>query len=99
MSLRQLLSGIIETVEGAMAAIVMAYDGIPIDEAVVAQTDFDLQSLAVEYAALLKDIRRTVDVLKVGDLEEVSITTGEVAVIIRSLNEELFCVMILAKDA
>lgn len=98
MPLRDTLTGIVNNVEGGLAAIIMAYDGIPIDEAVVVQTEFDLQSLSVEYATLIKDIRRTVEVLKVGDLEEVSITTGQVCVIIRVLSEELFVVLIMAKD-
>lgn len=98
MSLRDILTGIVEGVDGAMAAIIMANDGIPIDEAYVAQTEFDLQSLAVEYATLIKDIRRTVSILKVGDLEEVSIATGQVSVVIRILDKDLFVVLILAKD-
>ena len=98
MSLRDTLTGIVENVEGSMAAIIMAYDGIPIDEVAVVQTEFDLQSLAVEYATLLKDIKRTVEVLRVGVLEEISITTSQVCVLIRTLNKELFVVLIMTKN-
>lgn len=97
MSLRETLTGIVSSVEGGVAAIVMAYDGISIDEA-VARTDFDLQLLTVEYATLLKDIKRAVEILKVGDLEEVSITTGQLHVAIRVLNADLFVVLVMTRD-
>ena len=48
MSLRESLKTIVSSVDGALAAFIMAYDGIPIDEAVVEQAEFDLQLLSVE---------------------------------------------------
>ena len=53
MSIRDTLKDVVENVEGALAAMVMAYDGIPIDEITVLQSEFDLQSLSVEYATVL----------------------------------------------
>jgi len=97
MSLKETLAEIVEKVEGGIAAIIMAYDGISIDE-VVAKSDFDLQLLTVEYATLLKDIKRAVGILKVGEMEEVSITTGHLYVVIRVLNSDLFVVLVMAKD-
>lgn len=98
MSLRDTLRKIVENVDGGLAAIIMAYDGIPIDEVVVAQTEFDLQLLTVEYATVLKEIKRAVAVIKVGEMEEVSIATGQVRVVMRVLNDELFAVLVMAKD-
>ncbi len=98
MSLREKLSGIVENLDGGRAVVIMAYDGIPIDEVVVNQAGFDLQQLTVEYATLLKDIRRAAEVLKVGDMEEISITTGQLIVIMRMLNEELFIVLIMDRE-
>lgn len=98
MSLKDTLREIVENVDGGLAAIIMAYDGIPIDEVVVAQTEFDLQLLTVEYATVLKEIKRAVSVIKVGEMEEVSITSGRVCVVMRVLNEELFAVLVMDKD-
>jgi len=97
MSLKDTLSEIVDNVEGGIAAIIMAYDGISVDE-VVARTDFDLQLLTVEYASLLKDIKRAVEILTVGDMEEVSITTGQLYVNIRVLSDDLFVVLVMLKD-
>ncbi len=98
MSLRETLAGIIENIEGGCAISIMASDGIPIDEVVLNQAGFDLQLLTVEYATLLKDIRRVVEVLKVGELEEISVTTGQLYVVIRILSDELFVVLIMTRD-
>ncbi len=98
MSLRDTLNTIVQSVDGSLAAIIMAYDGIPIDEVIVEQTEFDMQLLSVEYATVLKEIKRAVDVIKMGDLEEVSISTSRTCVVVRVLNEDLFSALILSRD-
>ena len=98
MSLRDALNTIVQSVDGAMAAIIMAYDGIPIDEVTVEQSEFDMQLLSVEYATVLKEIKRAVDVIKMGDLEEVSITTTRTCLVVRVLNDDLFAALIMSRD-
>jgi predicted regulator of Ras-like GTPase activity (Roadblock/LC7/MglB family) len=98
MSFRERLKKIVEQVDGAIGALIMGYDGIPIDESIRPDASLDVQLLAVEYATLLKEIKRTVDVLKTGGMEEVSITSGELRVVIRALNEEFFMVLLLEKE-
>ncbi len=97
MSLRDALSTIVQSVDGALAAIIMAYDGIPIDEVTVDQSEFDMQLLSVEYATVLKEIKRAVDVIKMGELEEVSITTTRTCLVVRILNEDLFAALIMSR--
>jgi predicted regulator of Ras-like GTPase activity (Roadblock/LC7/MglB family) len=98
MSLRDSLATIVESVEGALAAIIMAYDGIPIDEVTIEQSEFDTQLLSVEYATVLKEIKRAVNVIKMGDLEEVLISTTRTCVVVRILNDDLFAALIMSRD-
>lgn len=98
MSLRSSLNAILDSVDGALAAVIMAYDGIPIDEISVEQSEFDIQLLSVEYASVLKEIKRAVDVIKAGDLEEVSIATTRTRVVVRVLNDDLFAALIIRHD-
>lgn len=98
MSLRDALNTIVQSVDGALAAIIMAYDGIPIDEVTVDQTEFDMQLLSVEYATVLKEIKRAVDVIKMGELEEVSITTTRTCLVVRILNDDLFAALIMNRE-
>ncbi len=98
MSLRDTLRSLVENVDGALAAMIMAYDGISIDEVCVEQSEVDMQLLSVEYATVLKEIRRSVEVIKAGAMEEVSIATNQTCVAIRVLSEELFAVLIIKRD-
>ncbi len=98
MSLRESLNTIVQSVDGSLAAIIMAYDGIPIDEVAVEQSEFDMQLLSVEYSTVLKEIKRAVNVIKMGDLEEVSISTSRTCVVVRVLNEDLFVALIMSRD-
>lgn len=98
MSYKESLKTITETVGGGLAAIIMGYDGIPIDEYLVASTKFDLQLLTVEYANLLRDIRNTVDLLENGVMEEVSIATDSLRVLVRVINEQFFLVLVITAD-
>jgi predicted regulator of Ras-like GTPase activity (Roadblock/LC7/MglB family) len=98
MSIRDSLKEVVENVDGALAAMIMAYDGIPIDEITVPQPEFDLQSLSVEYATVLKEIKRAAELVKAGAMEEVSITTNRTRVAFCVLNEDLFAVLIMTRD-
>ena len=98
MSLKQILQNIVENVNGGIGAVVMGYDGIPIDEYVCEIASFDVQLLAVEYSAVLKEIKRTVEVLKIGEMEEISINTDKLRVIVRTMDEELFVVLAVNSD-
>lgn len=98
MSLRDLLNATVQSVDGALAAAIMGYDGIPIDEVTVEQSEFDMQLLSVEYATLLKEIKRAVEIIKMGDLEEVTISTTRTCVVVRVLNDDLFAALIMKRD-
>lgn len=98
MSYKKSLKNITESVGGGLAAIIMGYDGIPIDEYLVDSTQFDLQLLTVEYANLLRDIRRTVELLENGAMEEVSIATDRLRVLVRVINDQFFLVLVITAD-
>jgi predicted regulator of Ras-like GTPase activity (Roadblock/LC7/MglB family) len=75
----------------------MAYDGIPIDEISIEQSEFDTQLLSVEYATVLKEIKRAVNVIKMGDLEEVLISTTRTCVVVRILTDDIFAALIMSR--
>lgn len=97
MSLRDTLTEIAETVAGCRAVVIMASDGIPIDQAVVDESGFDLQLLTVEFSTLLGDVRRAVELLRVGEMEEVSISSGELCVVLRVLSRDLFVILVMER--
>lgn len=98
MSFRGILKSLVESVEGGQGAVIMGYDGIPIDEYIRENLPLDIQLLSVEYATLLKEIRRTVEVLKTGAMDEISVTTGLTRVVVRPINDEFFVVFVLDRE-
>lgn len=99
MSLREQLNSLLTQVEGSYAVMLMGYDCIALDEVHQGEADFDVQTMAVEYGTVIKEIRHTIDVLGAGAMEEVTITTANSRMIVRTLNDEYFAAFVLAKDA
>ncbi|NVN99819.1 MAG: roadblock/LC7 domain-containing protein [Geobacteraceae bacterium] len=98
MSYKESLKSLTENVGGGLAAIIMGYDGIPIEEYLVDSNQFDLQLLSVEYSNLLRDIRKTVDLLENGDMEEVLIATDQLKVLVRVINDQFFLVLVITTN-
>ncbi len=96
MQLKETLKAIVENVGGGVGAVVMGYDGIPIEEYIL-EGIFDVEIVAVEYVNIMKEVKRTLEVLKSGEMEEILITTGQSRIIIRSICEDFF--ILLALDA
>jgi predicted regulator of Ras-like GTPase activity (Roadblock/LC7/MglB family) len=97
MGLKGSLQEIVEKVGGGVGALIMGYDGIPIEEYILA-SDFDVQLMAVEYVNVMKEVKRSLDVLKTGELEEILISTEQSRIIIRSICEDYFIMLTLNGD-
>jgi len=93
-----LLKGIVEETGGGIGAVLMGYDGIAIDQYFQPVDGVDLQLVAVEYANILKEIKKTVDILNTGKMEEVSIKTSRFHVIIRMLSPDYFVALTLSAE-
>ncbi|RNC69852.1 MAG: roadblock/LC7 domain-containing protein [Desulfuromonadales bacterium] len=98
MPFRETLKGIVESVEGGLGAVIMGYDGIAIDEYIRNDETMDLHLMAVEYATIMKEVCRTVEVLKTGEMEEMTVNTGRSRVIVRIINDAFFLLLTLAPE-
>lgn len=98
MEFKAILKAIVEGSSGGVGGVVMGYDGIAIDEYLRDTAGLDVQILAVEYASVLKEIKRTVGVLKTGELEEVSIVSDRCTVVVRGITSDFFLAVVLAPE-
>ncbi len=94
----EILQGIVEETAGGIGAILMGYDGITIDQYFAHHEGIDLQLLAVEYANVLKEVKRAVKSLNTGFMEEVAIKTDRFFVVVRALTEEYFVVLTIERQ-
>jgi predicted regulator of Ras-like GTPase activity (Roadblock/LC7/MglB family) len=98
MSFREILNTIVSDVDGAIGAVLMGYDGIAIEECIKEERSFDVQLLAVEYTSIIREVRRAVEVLKTGKMEELSLATDQSRIVIRIVNDDFFVLLALSAD-
>lgn len=94
----EILQRIVEQTGGGIGAVLMGYDGIAVDQVFAPDEEIDLQMIVVEYANVLKEIRKTAETLSLGEMEEVSIRTERFIIVIRMLNEEYFVALVINRD-
>lgn len=87
-SIEKLLNGI----EGAVSCALMGFDGITVDisskEAAAGHPD--IQTLSMEFAHLIAQARRTLESVDAGALEEFTLRTDKMTLVVRLLTPEYF---------
>lgn len=87
------LKKIVNNVDGALAALLMEFDGIEVDH--YKSDDTDIQTLGTEFSQLMTHARRTAQILEVGGLEEMMVKTDDLILVFRIVNEDYFLTVAL----
>ena len=90
------IKNLVERIDGGVAAVLMGFDGISIDS--YAKTPDrhgerslpDIQTLAMEFAHLIAQTRRTLQSLDAGALEEFTLRAEALTLVVRVLTPEYF---------
>jgi predicted regulator of Ras-like GTPase activity (Roadblock/LC7/MglB family) len=87
-SIEKLLNGI----EGAVSCALMGFDGITVDisSKEAAAGGPDIQTLSMEFAHLIAQARRTLESVDAGALEEFTLRTDKMTLLVRLLTSEYF---------
>jgi len=97
MAFADILKQVVSDTEGALGALIVGIDGIPVEEYSTAP-DLDLQSMTVEYSTLLKEIEKGSQAAQLGTTKEVTVLADKAMIMLRRLNDEYFMVMIIKPD-
>ena len=97
MPFSDVLKNVVNGTEGALGALIVGLDGIPVEEYSVS-SDMDLQSMTVEYSALLKEIEKGSQAAQLGSTNEVTVIADRAMIMLRRLNEEYFFVLIIKPE-
>jgi predicted regulator of Ras-like GTPase activity (Roadblock/LC7/MglB family) len=92
---REILQDLVERTDGAVAGLLMASDGISIDQYSKGDGPFDIESVGMEYSVVLKGIQRAAEMLDTGATNEVSVKTERLTTVVRLLSEEYFVALTL----
>jgi predicted regulator of Ras-like GTPase activity (Roadblock/LC7/MglB family) len=93
------LESVVSQVDGALACSVMGFDGIAVETHQKEGLDeLELQNAWVEYGNVVTQLRNAAELLKTGEVAEVSINTEKVVTLIRMVSPEYFLVLALKPD-
>lgn len=93
------LQSVVDQVDGALACSVMGFDGIAVEtHEKEGLPDVELQNTWVEYANVLQQVKNAAELLKTGDVAELSINTERLITLMRLVNGEYFLVLAMRPD-
>jgi predicted regulator of Ras-like GTPase activity (Roadblock/LC7/MglB family) len=90
---RESIQNLLDKVDGGVACVLMGFDGITLDSCSKdgqAAALPDVQTLAMEFAHLIAQARRTLGSLDAGVLEEFTLRTEVLTLMVRVLTQEYF---------
>jgi predicted regulator of Ras-like GTPase activity (Roadblock/LC7/MglB family) len=92
-----LLKHIVGRVDGAIGALIMGLDGIAIEQQINDADRYDnrLSMIAAAYATLLRNSMRTSSDVGVGQLQEMTVLSGNMMLVIKLINPEYFLLVAL----
>jgi predicted regulator of Ras-like GTPase activity (Roadblock/LC7/MglB family) len=96
---KEILQEVVDGTEGGIAALIMGYDGIPLDNYVRDGRTFDVETVGMEFTVILKNIQNAAELLDAGGATEVAIKAERMTTLLRYLSEEYFVAVALAPEA
>jgi predicted regulator of Ras-like GTPase activity (Roadblock/LC7/MglB family) len=97
MPFSDILKEVVSGTEGALGALIVGLDGIPVEEYSL-NSGLDIQSMTVEYSSLLKEIEKGSQAAHLGSTKEVTVIADRAMIMLRRLNEEYFFVLIIRPE-
>jgi predicted regulator of Ras-like GTPase activity (Roadblock/LC7/MglB family) len=92
---RESIEKLLDKIDGGVACVLMGFDGITVDliskptPSNAAPTP-DLQTISMEFAHLIAQARRTLESVDAGALEEFTLRTDRMTLVVRLLTSEYF---------
>ena len=93
---KEILQDLVERTDGGVAGLLMASDGIAIDQYSKGDGPFDIESVGMEYSVVIKGIQRAAEMLDTGATNEISVKTERLTTVIRMLSDEYFVALTVA---
>jgi predicted regulator of Ras-like GTPase activity (Roadblock/LC7/MglB family) len=100
---KETLRQLVESTEGAIAGLLMGFDGIAVDSytrdgAAGARDVKDINEVGMELSVILASIRRAAEALEAGGAKEIAIQAEHLTTLIRVINDDYFVALTLRPD-
>jgi len=97
---RDSLQKMVERLNGGVAGILMGFDGISVESYTKqGEERLDIQTVGMELAHVVAQMRKAAEQLDVGHLRELSLRTDGLVVLVYLLSEEYFVACAVKPDA
>ncbi len=93
---KEILQDLVDRTDGGVAGLLMASDGIAVDQYSKGDGPFDIEAVGMEYSVVLKGVQRAGEMLDTGETNEVSVQTERLTTVVRMLTEEYFVALTVA---
>ncbi len=87
------LTYLVDNIDGALAAVIGDKDGLLIEQ--IPKDSKDLSSLTAQWTNVMSALEQVTEGLKAGELKEVMITADKLMGYARTLNDDLFCFVLM----
>ncbi len=97
---RDSLQGMVDRLDGAVAGILMGFDGIAVDSYTKpGEEGVDIQTVGMELAHAVGQMRKAAEQLEVGMLNELTLRADTLVVFVYLVNEEYFVACAVKPEA
>ena len=93
---QDVLRGLVERTDGAIASLLMGFDGITVDSYSRDPSALNVETVGSEYSVVLGQIKQAASMLDLGSAQEVAVQAENMTTVIRLLNDEYFVAMALS---
>jgi predicted regulator of Ras-like GTPase activity (Roadblock/LC7/MglB family) len=91
------LRKVVDNVDGALAAVIMGLDGIPVDS-YVRNDRVDVTTVGMEFSFIIGQIKKAGDSLQVGGLEELSVKAQRLVLVCRMVSPQYFVAIAMSPE-
>ncbi|MBI4823501.1 MAG: hypothetical protein HY805_04635 [Nitrospirae bacterium] len=97
MSFSEVLKEAVDRVDGAVSAMIIGKDGMPVQEYVTEKL-LSLDDLGAEASQMIKDIGIAAENLGLGEAKEFSIISDLCGIVLRKINSDYYFAMVIKPD-
>jgi predicted regulator of Ras-like GTPase activity (Roadblock/LC7/MglB family) len=94
------LKKLVDSTEGGVAGLLMGFDGISVETYAVAGNSGvpDINTIGMEFSFLLTQVKKAAESLELGAVQEVTIRTERLTILMRALTSEYFVALAIRAE-
>src|ERR1700741_3957582 len=93
---KETLRDLVEGTEGGLAGLLMDSSGIALESYAKDGSQFDINSIGIEFGVVIGQIKRAAEMLEAGSANEIAVGTDKLITVIRLLGDTYFLALAMS---